>query len=55
MPHIGEVFSLVGTLRRDGAVQRVFNSLVTVALDALRMENTGFLLLESGSHISLES
>ena len=31
MPHLGEIQSLVGTLRTDGAVSRYYNSLVSTA------------------------
>lgn len=58
MPHFGEIQSLVGTLRQDGIVQRVANSLITsLALGPYLLMETGFhILLEDGSGaLDLES
>lgn len=56
MPHFGEVQSLVGTLRSNGAVSRYYNSLTTPAAvaNALLMETTDFLLMETGDNILLD-
>lgn len=38
MPHFGELAAILGSLRRDGVVARVENSLITTADVALNLE-----------------